>query len=420
MNLMQKSMLLALIGAVCLTIYQEIGYAQAQKTVLPYLKTNVIDLTSEHPDWEKIANEAFYKNQIFLVGERHGIAYSYDALWSVFTHLKQKTNLNYYLLEAPLYWELNLNTYFDTGNETYLNDTFRQAEGTFYANQNFYEFYKKLYRYNQSLQPIDRIRFVSIDVEHQFKHSHAMLLAMFGQCQKNQRDTCQFLRFFFQKDPEKTGEYVQTYRQYRQEFDKDSSILHTLLKENYFTARYLIKNINYKFIANADTRDLARDSLMYENFKERTRFIDLQKDKIFGFMGIDHCYTDEAPNARYFATYLRRHPINITSVIMLYSNAETLIPTHYLPKFLRIFYTNKPYFKTKMRSNDGLFEHQKYIGILKKAALSNLTLFNLESAASPFSQNHYFIDELKSDKPTTAYMQRIILIKNSPAATPFK
>lgn len=61
-------------------------------------------------------------------------------------------------------------------------------------------------------------------------------------------------------------------------------------------------------------------------------------------------------------------------------------------------------------------EYQKFIGILKEAAPTNLTLFKLNSAGSSFAKRHLFVDDLGSDKPTTNYMQYILLVRNSPAA----
>lgn len=249
-------------------------------------------MTTKNPNWATFYNKDFYQNQIFLIGERHGIAYSYDALWLMFKQIKAQTNFTYYLLEAPLYWETYLNQYLDTGNETFLKKTFLEAKGTFYANQNFYNFYKKLYTYNQALPAQDRIRFISLDVEHQYRYSHAQLLTQFDQHVKMHTDTCAFIRLFYQLNPEKTGNYQKAYQHYQQAFEKDSLQLQQELGSAYQTIHYLIRNINYKFIAMADKHDLARDSLMYENFKTRTRSLDIQTHRAFGFMGIDHCYLE--------------------------------------------------------------------------------------------------------------------------------
>ncbi len=399
-------------------VYNEIASAQMRKKISPYLTANQINLKT--PNLKSLFDSAFYQNQVFLLGERHGIAYSYDALWAVFKHLKERTNFKYYLLEAPLYWEIYLNQYLETGNEKYLKKPFQEAKGTFYANQNFYEFYQKLYAYNQTLSADDKIRFVSVDVEHQYKYSHAMLLNILGESLQNKKDSLPFIKYCFAHDPEKTGEYQQIYKNYWAEWQKDSFNLKKHFKGNFLTVNYLIKNINRKFIANADKKDLARDSLMYENFKERTTGLDIAHRKIFGFMGIDHCYLSTAQNAKYFGAYLQKEALKTTSIIMLYSNSETLIPTHYLPKFLRFFYGKKPYFTTKMRSNDRFFERQKHIDILKDAAQSNITLFDLNKKDSPFKQQSLFVDDLKTEKPTTDFFQSVVLIRNSPAAVSLK
>ncbi|MDQ1090553.1 hypothetical protein [Siphonobacter sp. SORGH_AS_1065] len=404
-----------LIGVLVFTAYQ-LTYCQTRKVLLSYLQTNKLDLATQNPDWTTVWDESFYQNQIFLIGERHGIAYSYEALWLMFKQIKAKTNFTYYLLEAPLYWETYLNQYLDTGNETFLKKPFLEAKGTFYANQNFYNFYKKLYSYNQALPAQDRIRFISLDVEHQFRYSHAQLLSLFDQHVKIHPDTCRFIRLFYHLNPEKTGNYQKAYQQYQQAFAQDSLQLQQELGSAYETTHYLIRNINYKFIATADKHDLARDSLMYENFKTRTRTMDLQAHRAFGFMGIDHCYLEGAKRAKYFAAYLPKQRYKVASTIMLYSECSTRIPSFYLPKPLRFLGGKKGYFLTKLRSNDGWIEHQKYMDVLKEVSPSCMTLFRLTGSQSPFKERHLLVDELKSAAPTTAYMQYVVLIRNSPAA----
>lgn len=309
-----------------------------------------------------------------------------------------------------------MNQYLDTGNETFLKKTFLEAKGTFYANQNFYNFYKKLYTYNQALPAQDRIRFISLDVEHQYRYSHAQLLTQFDQHVKMHTDTCAFIRLFYQLNPEKTGNYQKAYQQYQQAFEKDSLQLQQELGSAYQTIYYLIRNINYKFIAMADKHDLARDSLMYENFKTRTRSLDIQTHRAFGFMGIDHCYLEGTKRAKNFGAYLPKQGYRVASTIMLYSNCSAQIPSFYLPKPLRFLGGKKGYFMSKLRSNDRWIEYQEYINALKEVAPSSMTLFGLTGAESPFKTRHLLIDELKSARPTTDYMQYVILIRNSPAA----
>jgi hypothetical protein len=404
------------LGAFLLLIYQMLPSALAQKELVPYLKENSISLQSENPAWNNVFDDTFYQNQVFLLGERHGIAYSYDVLWQFVSHLKAKTNFKYYLLEAPLYWEINLNQYFETGNESYLKKPFQEAKGTFYANQDFYNFYKKLYKLNQSLAPNDRIEFVSIDVEHQYKYSHAMLLDLLKKYPKSAADDGGFVKFFFDNDPEKSNEYKKTYRLYQNKWNENKPALKQVLGTDFERIDYLIRNINFKFEANDDPKDLARDSLMYLNFQYRAAQLDFAQKKIFGFMGIDHCYTEATPKFKYFAAYLPKNQYKTTSTIMLYANSETLMPNHYLPKFLRFLGGKNGYFTTKMRSNDRPFEYQKKIGLLKDIAQDKLTLFKLNQPQSPFKKHSVFVDNLKTTQPTTDFMQYIVLVPHSPAA----
>jgi hypothetical protein len=410
-----KTLLIVIIFS---AIYFEIGYAQSKKELLPYLNNNKIDLTTIAPNWSTVFDENFYQNNVFLVGERHGIDYTYDAVWKLFVHLKEKTNFKYFLLEAPQYWEDNLNKYLETGKEDHLKETFFQAKGTFYANHSFYNFFKKVHEYNANLKTEDKIEFICIDVEHQYKHSHAMLLNTFKNHLKTKKDTVEFVKYFFKNDPEKTNQYKKAYATYQTKWNENKIELEKEFGSNHKNISYLIQNVNNKFLTKTDKKreDLVRDSLMYENFALKTKSIDLKTAKMFGFFGIDHVYMDTAKNAKYFASYLVQNKIKTTSFVMLYSNCETLIPRHYLPGIARIFYGKDPYFTTKNRSNDRVFEHQNSIGILKEASPNNITLFNLNAKNAPFQRNHIFIDELKSEKPTTNYLQYLFLIKDSPAA----
>jgi len=305
-----------------------------------------------------------------------------------------------------------------TGEEQYLRKAFGEAKGTFYGNQSFFGYYRKVYAYNQTLPVQDRIHFISIDVEHQYKFTHALLSGMLTRYVEKTKDTCSFIKLFYRLDPEKNGNYKDAYFRYWHAFTKDSSALRQKPVLPYDTISYLIRNVNYKFLANADKKDLARDSLMYENFKTRSKEFDLQQGKIFGFMGIDHCYQDGDTKKRYFAFFIPKSTFRTTSLIMLYSNCSTLVPAFYIPKPFRFLWGNARYIKTSWRSNDKPLEYQKFIGILKEAAPTNLTLFKLNNAGSPFAKRHLFVDDLGSDKPTNNYMQYILLVRNSPAANP--
>lgn len=102
-NVLRKGALFFLmIGTLVFIVYQ-LTYVHTKQLLLPYLQANKLDLTTKNPDWATFYNKDFYQNQIFLIGERHGIAYSYDALWLMFKQIKAQTNFTYYLLEAPLY-----------------------------------------------------------------------------------------------------------------------------------------------------------------------------------------------------------------------------------------------------------------------------------------------------------------------------
>ncbi|MCX6287548.1 MAG: hypothetical protein NTY96_10580 [Bacteroidetes bacterium] len=384
--------------------------AQSTKQYVQYLKNNSIDIKVTGADWDKVADSSIYRSEIFWVGEAHAIQYSYDAVWILFRYLHAKTGFKYYLLESGYFSELYLNKYFDTGDENYLKMVFNATKGTMGCNKDAYEFYRKLYSYNQELDKENRIEFLSIDIEHQYVETDQYIRSLFDN-RDLPKDSCDFINIFLSKQ----GEYKNLYHKLADDMKAHPDKYQTILQNECFTTWYLVRNINYLFRAhNSANFDKTRDSLMLENFKIRLLTHDFKKSKAFAYFGTSHCYLDKTKQVDWIASLIKKYSpaLKSTSIMMLYSNCKRMIPAWLLRKtgHLRIS-KNKDFVNVTWESDSK--------NILRKSSGEGYTLFNIAKKGSIFTSSKKFVDNIADAQFTTDYYQYILLIKDSPASIPY-
>jgi tetratricopeptide (TPR) repeat protein len=105
--------------------------------------------------------------EIFLLGEVHGIALNNDLDFALLDYLHKNAGVRVYLAEMSYAGGLLINKYLRTGDETLLDFMFRQLPGTVAWNKENRTFLGKLRQWNLSLPAGDRIRYIGIDLEHQ-------------------------------------------------------------------------------------------------------------------------------------------------------------------------------------------------------------------------------------------------------------
>ena len=390
--------------------------AQSKKEYVQYLKNNSLDIKNPDADWNLVLDSSFYNNDFFWVGETHAIKFSYDAEWILFRHLHEKTGFKYYLLEAGYISELYLNRYLETGDEHYLNMDFNSKKGTMGCNMDAYEFYRKMYKYNQELPKEQRVEFVSIDIEHQYDETDKYIRSLFEN-HDVPKDTSDFVNIFLNT----RGNYKNIYKTLFVDLHSDPAKYKSILTSDYPVFWYLVRNINYCFqayeVRNSPDREQwnrTRDSLMFENYKIRLLTHDFKNSKVFAYFGTNHCYLENSKNTRWIASLIKNSnpAIKSASIMMLYSACKAMRPAWLNPKYKRkSSKENKDYVNVAM-DNDSKNLH-------RKASRGDYTLFNITNTATTFKSSKIFLNDIDNDKFMRDYFQYILLIKDSPPSLPY-
>ena len=118
----------------------------------------------EAPEF-RLFDSQFYDNQLFLLGEAHGVQRPQELDFALFKHLNQRAGVRTYVAEVDCAKAYYLNEYLRTGNEKTLNLVFRswQAETSQWANRDFRAKLQHIRVWNLTLPSNRKIRFLGLD-----------------------------------------------------------------------------------------------------------------------------------------------------------------------------------------------------------------------------------------------------------------
>ena len=142
-----------------------------------YLKKNHsgMNLEEDYIKGLSILDRDLKKYDVFLAGECHGVKNNYDIRLALIKYFNQKTGVRYFLCEYGYSISAYLNEYLETGDEEILNYVFECFETSIACNKEYYEFYKKLREYNETLDEDKKIILMGIDIEHSITPAIAYL-----------------------------------------------------------------------------------------------------------------------------------------------------------------------------------------------------------------------------------------------------
>ncbi len=162
---MKKSISLLVMAAVLTAC----SSAQKNKDVNKTLKTSSsrISMNYSQEDYSGFSSD-LKDNRVFLAGELHGIQENYTLRLNLLMYLNENAGVNYYLAEMGYSSSYFINKYLETGEEKYLYVVANSIIGSYDYSQDDVNFWKDLYKYNQSLPKEKRIKVVGLDIEHQF------------------------------------------------------------------------------------------------------------------------------------------------------------------------------------------------------------------------------------------------------------
>lgn len=216
--------------------------------------------------------------EIFLTGETHTMAKSYEFKKTFFLYLNKEAGVKNIIEEVGFCSGLLLNRYLQTGDEKDLEFYMEQLKSTMAYNKEGYEFYKWLYEYNLQLDEENKISIYGIDIEHQLLTAIRGISTLIDISKEVPHSLEQAIEYV-KKNNQNALSYLKL------AYDKNKNDCKEYFGDNFIIFENCIKNL-YTVEAGSDMRD----KVMMDNFS----FIySLNKDeKFFGQLGSEHIYQE--------------------------------------------------------------------------------------------------------------------------------
>ncbi len=373
-------------------------------------------------------DEAFYQNQLFLLGESHGFQKPQDVDFALLKHLNQRVGLRHYLAEVDASQARLLNQYLQTGDTAKLQCVFRLWVGqkAQWGNADFYRKVQRIRAFNQTLSAQRRIRFVGIDriQDRAVAADHLRELTTAVRLPQAVRPlTDSLLAQLTQQRPDSVS--GTTALAFLDRINADSVTYRRLFKATYPEFRHLLTNVAYlKTIPG-------RETTIFTNFS--TLLPGLKSEKLYGLWGFYHVLQQKPVNAgKSMACRIRESNLylhdKVVSIAFSYLDSFMMLPSSYLPVSARA--KGQRFSPVSLFNNDSEMMRTEGIDVMRAMTQPNtLTLFALDkpgsfarttplrvrySAAMPAGQRVEFDPAL----PMATYFQYVILVRNSPMTEP--
>lgn len=396
-----RSSLLALVLLIsfCLTGCQE----QQRMSVKDYTAKYASTIDFEKGMDDKTFGNAAYR--VFLSGEHHSQAKSYQTKKMLIQYLHEKQGVDYLLYEAGMAHGVLLDDYIQTKNEENLTFWMNELKGTLAYTQEEYEFCHWLYDYNQQQPENHKLHIIGLDVEHQQATSARGLSLLMDDSVTPAKEIQSLIERIKESDGTAVEEFPQALEDYPEQMKE-------VFGENFPWVEQYAKNVTatYQFFdwikAAKPNPHQIRDNAMMDNF----RFVleQLPKEaKFFGQFGLDHVIQSGGAGYNTFATQLQEDdsPVKgeLCSIDLVYV---------YQSDRSRIGYQCEVY------HNEPITLFRDYYG--------KDTFVSLDEKGSPFFR--YEGEESKDREDfddkfaigTTDYFQKILLLTDSEECQPYQ
>ncbi|GAB3807554.1 hypothetical protein GCM10028819_44650 [Spirosoma humi] len=402
--------------------------ATAQMDSVNYARLAHEEILTGKADEFHLFDEAFYQNQLFLLGESHGVAKPQEVDLRFLTHLNKRVGVRYYIAEVDASQAYYLNQYLATGNQATLTKVFRlwvvqQAQ---WANKEYRHKIEAIRDLNQTLPQNRQIQFVGIDriqdktlvAEHLSallgKHERSPFAqpladSLIAQLAANRPDSVAagtaltWLANWASNDAATTAFW-----------GKDAEALH-----------HLLANVVYLKAIRS------REVTIFTNFK--AILPSLKQEKLYGFWGFFHVLQSPLKvGVKPFACQVKESDLylhdKIVSITFSYLDSYTMTPTRFMPPFLQD--KGKAFTRVDKFNNDS--DLMKSEGIATIRPITNphsVTLFALDRPGSFARQMPIRITygaampqklEFNPALPMTSYFQYLLLVRDSDMTTPLQ
>jgi len=389
----------------------------AQQSKTDYLKQNSAALSEEF---------IFPQKNIKVVGfgAYHGSAKTEDAELLIVQLLVKNNNLRYYFPETDCSIAHYFNEYLTIGDEALLKDLI-ETYGTRVPQERTIEVFnkwKKLKVLNDKLPKEKKIQVMGADPIVTYKYTYRHLLSLINKQESwatalqlketIAKDTTDFSPYYNSYSKNQLKAFVADYETHKEQYG--------LLINDKPIFNHLIATLKVSF-----DEKYKREKEMYNNYLTLSKIYGF-KDKVQFFrLGFFHLLKAKEGKASPLFSMLvdnKIYPKNeIISVLGYLTKSEVLWEDKY---------DNEGQYVSSTTSGDkgigdSASEYFKGINVFKEQNKSNLTLFNLSKAGSPYSETGCtdMVEVISKEKPldyrtsaTTDFLDYVLLISNSAAS----
>ncbi|GAB2519898.1 TraB/GumN family protein [Spirosoma aerophilum] len=392
-----------------------------------YLRQNSLPFDSAQASSFQLFDSAFYQNDVFLLGEIHGVAATQGIDLTLLKHLNKRVGLRYYLAEMDCGQAALLNAYLDTGNRGLLDSLFRcflkqtHAGSSQWGNQQFYDKLVHIQAYNQTLPPNARIQFLGVDwFQSNGQLAVPMLKQLVAHCPTTPHTLLDSLRLLVVQDSSLSlkklfpfagrinADYAAHQDQYKAVFGNQ------LLAFRQF----------FRTLAYANNK-MSRDDIA----AQMTRFIidelGLVHEKLYGLWGTTHILQAGVNNQQTFSGLLKAAGRRVVTINTLYKDSEVLLHRDAVPFIFRK--KGQEFVRSKYLNSDGpVFKIDGFSSLEPVCAPNTTTLIRLDAPNSPYLKTISLVkmsgitgSKVTPNDPehnvTTSFFQYVFVVRNSPA-----
>ena len=372
-----------------------------------------------------VFDSAFYRNQLFLLGEAHGCAVPQQLDFALLRHLNARAGVRHYAAELDAGQAHSFNEYLRTGDEANLDAVFDFWSGTAqWGNEEFFAKLRRIRALNQTLPAARRIQFLGLDRVQQVGLSGRYLREVLAGAgyQPGAAPALDSLQAHLRARTDEADDLLPLVALAR----RAARTLPALPGPAAQPVAALLRNLGYL------APRVRRDSVMVLNLA--AAYADGQltpATKLYGLWGLAHVLQDEFNHVQTLGGLVRRADVpcrrGVVSLVTFLLDSKMMMPAMAAPPFLR------PAGRLSVdvpMSQDGPLVFAP--GVRDLAAISQpstVTLFRLDAPASPYAHSQRlaaarapaFGQTMLPTKPgaaTTDYFQYAVLVRNSAAVRP--
>lgn len=386
-----------------------------ENQVIEYLKDNYSEINMDDKvdflDLAIIDNDLDDK-EIFLTGEVHGIKVNADLHMKFLKYFKEKTDFKYYLSEFSYSNAYFLNKYLKTGDKNILEDIFQELKGSYSWNNDNFNFWLDLYKYNSEFSEDRKIEIVGVDIELQPTTSYRYLVDVLPVQDppfEIKRMIDNTVKTYNQLIKSGNGQTYGHARDLQKDIAAKESIYRNYLGEHYFGFKTVVANLlnyekAYKNKRNQVDWNNLRDEMIYENFLLIERR--LAKDKYYGQWGVNHLFQNKEREIKWFSTYLNEDKMYKDKVLSIAFNYENSLQMGKMG--------DKQYIINEV---DFIFPYMK---VVNDGIGGTMNLYKINGVESPFNDipMYYTFNQKPLDEPMNSFIQYILYIKDSGPTEP--